>query len=258
VRAAGTTYGRVRLWGSVGFLAAALAVGRAVDPRAPAVLPAVTAALLGAAAVAAWTLPARPDGARLPVTREARALVTAPDFAMFLGVSLLAQVAHASYDLCFSLHLRDLGAGGTLVGVAWALGVVFEVGLMVGAERLLGRFPAPALVAFAVAGAALRWALLASVRSLPALLALQPLHALSFALSWVASLAYTRQRAPAHALATAQGLFSAATACGSVVGMLAWGTVYRRFGGGPVFGAAALVALVAAALSVVWARAETR
>ena len=253
VRAAGTTYGRVRLWGSVGFLLAVLAAGRALDPGAPGALPASIAALLLIAACAAWMLPARAGAARLPVVREARVLISAPAFATFLAVSLLSQVAHSSYDLCFSLHLRDLGATGGATGVAWALGVVCEVALMAFAEPLIARFGAPPLVAFALFGAAARWALLSSVRSLPALFALQPLHALSFALWWMASIAYIRGRAPAHALATAQGLFAAAVGAGAVTGMLAWGAIYRRAGGGAVFGGAAVIALVASVVAGLWA-----
>lgn len=253
-RASGTTYGKVRLWGSIGFLVAAIGVGRAVDARGSAALPAVIAALLAMTAAAAWTLPARPAAPRLPVVPEARALLAAPDFATFLVVSLLSQIAHAAYDLCFSLHLRDLGAGGDLVGVAWAAGVVFEIALMIVAESLLARFSAPALLVVALFGAAARWALIAMVGSIPLLLAFQPLHALSFALWWIASLAYVKARAPAHALATAQGLFSAAVAMGAVAGMLAWGAIYRRSGGSTVFGVAAGIALLGAIAAVLWAR----
>ena len=205
--AAGTTYGEVRQWGSWGFLAA---------------LP----------------LPPNPVAPRLPVAPEARALLAAPSFSLFLAVSFLAQIAHASYDLCFSLHLRDLGASDTLTGLAWAAGVLFEVALLRGADRIVSRAGAPRLLALALLGASIRWALLASVRSLPALLALQPLHAVSFALWWVASVAYIKDRAPAHALAAAQGLFSA--------------SVYRRAGGAAVFGLASAVALAAAILATFW------
>jgi PPP family 3-phenylpropionic acid transporter len=254
VRAAGTTYGRVRLFGSLGFLGAVLFVGRAIDPSAPAALPLTVAALLAATTAAAWTLPAKPDAPRLPVLPEARALLAAPDFATFLGISLLAQTANAGYDLCFSLHLADRGASGAVIGVAWALGVLFEISIMAAAEGLVARFSAPRLLVLSLLGAAARWALIASVPSLPVLLALQPLHALSFALWWLASVAYLRGRAPAHALATAQGLFSAFTATGSVAGMLAWGTLYRRSGGSAVFALTAALSLGAALVAMRWSR----
>lgn len=253
---AGTTYGEIRLWGSVGFLVAAFAVGRFVDPEAGVPLPAIIAALLLVSFLAALPLPARPVGARLPVAPEARALLAAPAFAVFLGVAVLGQLAHASYDLCFSLHLRDLGAED-MTGPAWAIGVFFEVALLRFAEPLVARFTAPRLLALALLGATLRWALLASVRSVPALLLLQPLHAMSFALWWVSSVAYVKERAPAHALAAAQGLFSAAAGVGSVVGMLTWGAVYRRGGGGAAFGLASGVALAAAVLAAIWASRST-
>lgn len=254
VAAAGTTYGKVRLWGSIGFLSAAFVTGRVIDPRAPAPLPLVIAGLLAIAFAASWTLPKSPAAPRLPVVVEARALASALDFRLFLIASLLAQIAHAAYDLCLSLHLRDRGASDAGGGAAWATGVLFEVALMAFADRLLTRFGAPRLLVIAIFGAAIRWAAIATVGSLPVLLALQPLHAISFALVWVSSLAIVRSRAPAHALATAQGMFSAASAIGSVVGMLTWGAMYRRAGGAFVFGVASLVALLAAITALVWSR----
>ncbi len=255
--AAGTTYGELRLWGSVGFLVAAYATGRLLDPGAGAPLPATIAALLLCAFLAALPLPARPEPSRLPAAPEARTLLVAPPFAIFLVVSCLGQVAHSGYDLCFSLHLRDLGAASE-TGLAWAIGTLCEVVLLRFAGPLLARYGAPRLVALALLGAAARWALLASVRSVPVLLALQPLHAVSFALWWVASVAYVKERAPAHALAAAQGLFSAAVGAGSVVGMLAWGAIYRRAGGASVFGVAAAIALCAAILAAIWSRPGLR
>ena len=71
---------------------------------------------------------------------------------------------------------------------------------------------------------------------------------------WLASLAYVQQSAPPGALATAQGLFSAAVAAGSVLGMPMWGALYRRAGGAITFELAALVSIAAASLAVVWAR----
>jgi PPP family 3-phenylpropionic acid transporter len=252
--AAGTSYGKLRLWGSVGFLAAAFLTGRVIDVTAPAALPAVIGAGFVLALLAAWALPAKPRADRVPVASEARALLAAPDFAGFLVAMVLAQLAHSAYDLCFSLHFGDLGASGGEIGAAWAAGVFFEVALMAFADPLLARFGAPPLVAVAILGAAGRWLLIAMIRSRPVLLVLQPLHAVSFSLWWIASLAYIKDRAPARALATAQGVFSAAVAAGSVTGMLAWGALYHRAGGAAVFTGAAAVALAGGLVAVAWAR----
>lgn len=255
---AGAGYARTRLWGSLGFLVAAVAVGRYLDPTAPSALPLAIAAPLLAALLAAWTLPAKSAAPPLPALGVASSLLARVDLRLFFGASFLASIAHSSYDLCFSLHLRDLGASDRLVGVSWALGVTSEVALMAGSGWIFRRFTPPWLLVAAFLGAGLRWALIASVGSIPALLALQPLHSLSFALMWLASLAYVKESAPPAALATAQGLFSAAVAAGSVVGMPLWGALYRRSGGAVTFGIAAVVSIAAAVLALVWARRAGR
>ncbi|WP_437722756.1 MFS transporter [Sorangium sp. So ce861] len=276
----GIAYGRLRLWGSISFALMAIASGALIDPARPAAFPvAITAALLVAFALS-WALPA---GAEAPLLRfgqrggargvegaesapaaggsvreRAGALLRSRDFRLFLAASFLAQSANSSYDLCYTLHLRDVGFPEPLVGVAWAVGVAGEIALMAFSGPLLQRLSPPVALAVAFAGASLRWALLSQVRFWPALLALQPLHAVSFAMMWVASLAYTRDRAPPQILATAQGLFSASAGAGSVIGMLTWGELYKRGGGALTFGVASITAAIAFVLAVTFARSTRR
>ncbi|WP_437526059.1 MFS transporter [Sorangium sp. So ce726] len=286
----GIAYGRLRLWGSISFALMAIASGALVNPARPAAFPATIAASLLIAFAISWALPARGEApfrrsglrdgaadtagtARSPATegegaagaarspvaggsvrQRARALLQSHDFRLFLAASFLAQSATSSYDLCYTLHLRDIGFPESLVGVAWAVGVAGEIALMAFSGPLLKRFAPPTVLAFAFAGASLRWALLSYVRFWPALLAIQPLHAISFGMMWVASLAYTRDRSPPEILATAQGLFSASAGAGSVVGMLVWGELYKRGGGTLTFGVASITALIAFVLAVTFAR----
>jgi PPP family 3-phenylpropionic acid transporter len=134
------------------------------------------------------------------------------------------------------------------------VGVVAEVALMRGFGWIFPRFRPPVLLAFALASAAIRWTLIASITSVSVLILLQPLHALSFALVWLASLAYVKTSAPPAALATAQGLFSAALAAGSVLGMPLWGALYHRYGGAFTFHVATVLSAAAASLALFWAR----
>ncbi len=131
-RAAGTDYGKLRLWGSVGFLAAVLVVGWAVDPRAGAALPATVAGLLLVAFFAASRLPGSPAVRRppgrarrpcpglraglrdLPRRRGAR-----PDRARRLRPLLLAAPARSRRD--GRRHGRPVGGGRRLRGRAHGL-----------------------------------------------------------------------------------------------------------------------------------------
>jgi MFS transporter, PPP family, 3-phenylpropionic acid transporter len=246
---AGTTYGRLRLWGSIGFLAAVLLAARSVDPRDAVVFPAVTTAVILAALLASLRLPLRADLPDRGDPHGARCLLLDGDFSLFLVSVFVAQFGHVAYDLCFSIHLFDLGVPRMTIGWMWAFGTGCEVLMMACAGPLFRTFAPLSLFAFGIGSASFRWALIAVVRSPAILLALQPLHALSFGLTWLSAVHYTSRRFPPHSLGTAQGLFSTATGAGSVAGMVVWGSVYQRAGGAAVFGAAACLSACASAFA---------
>jgi PPP family 3-phenylpropionic acid transporter len=249
----GYSYGRMRLFGSSGFLVAVAIAGRFVEPRHPVLLPAAVAILLLFALGSAWLLPAGRGEEPPRVPGGARDLLAAPDVRLFLVTAFLGQCATSAYDLCFSLRVLEVGGSGTLVGTAWAFGVVAEVVLMAFAPSLFARVRAPRLAVLGLAAAAVRWLVISRVTSPTLLFALQPLHGLQFAAPCLGFLAWTRGRAPAHLLATMQGLFAASAAAGSVLGMLTWGALQRRAGTGPVFLAASAVAGVAFLVALRWA-----
>ncbi len=281
---AGTTYGRLRLWGSLGFLAAAVAGGWAVDPRSVLGFPLVATACLAAAFLASLTLPRRPtlpwrrfrDGSSPPSQSLAKSdtaarsrkkspalqhILTHDDFSLFLVAIFLGQCGHAAYDMCFSLRLFDLGIPRSVIGISWGIGTGAEVLLMAWSSRLFHSFSALSILAFALACAAVRWVLLAVVRSSALLLFFQPLHAISFGLMWIAAVTYTSRQFPTAFLASAQGLFTTAMGAGSVIGMLIWSPIYLRSGGTFVFAGAACFAVCASALAVMLdrkARARTQ
>lgn len=249
----GTSYGRIRLWGSLGSLAASVGVGRLLDVEHLTALPAAIAAFLLVASLAVWGLPARSARPHLPGVRQTD-LLRSVDFPVFLGAAFFAQIALASYDVCFSLHLTDLGASDALIGAAWAVALFAEVALMTFASSIITYFTPARLVTLALFGVAIRCALLASLQSIPALIATQALHALSVGLWWLSALAYIKDRAPPQAIGTATGLYNGAAAAGGILGMLGWGGLFARAGGRVTFGAATIVALCAGGLALVWLR----
>lgn len=257
-RSAGTSYGSLRLWGSLGFLGAVVLSGRFVDPNELMALPLAISAALLAALVASLAIPVRAQLPKQGDRHSALKLLASPNFKLLLCAAFLGQVAHASYDLCFTLHLYDLGLSRNAVALAWATGTAFEVALMASAARAFRGYAPVPMLAFALGSAALRWTMLASVRSPAVILLLQPLHALSFGLMWLSAVGYAQQRAPAHSLGTAQGLLSTAFGAGSVAGMLLWGPAYQRGGGTLVFAAAACVAACASGCAATLAALDGR
>jgi PPP family 3-phenylpropionic acid transporter len=236
------SFGTVRLWGSIGFMVAAWLCGKLLDVGSSTQFPLAMTCALALAFAASLLLPGRVVKPPEPFWHDARRLLVAADFRWLLLAAVLWQLAHASYDLCVSLHFRDLGASSSYIGGAWALGTLAEVAIMALSERLVLRHGPLRLLVAGFAVAAARWLLLSQVRSLSGLLLLQPLHALSFALPWLAALAWVKQRARAGVLGTAQGLFNAAVGTGACIGFVTWGPMYQRYGGSFVFACAAVVA----------------
>jgi PPP family 3-phenylpropionic acid transporter len=235
----GVDYGRIRLFGSLGFLVVAVSSGHLLDPEALAL-----------------TLPRTVKRPPQPVLADLRVLLGSRDFALFLGAVALWAASQNAYDFYFSLHLTDLGADAGVISWAWGLATAAEVLLLIGASRWVVRFGTVPLLLVAYGATVVRWVLLATVPSLGVLLALQPLHAVTFGLAWVATLEHVKRRAPAHVLATAQASLLAATGVGGAVSMLAWGAISEVGKGPGVFLTAAGVAALAAGMlaGVGWRR----
>jgi PPP family 3-phenylpropionic acid transporter len=239
-------FARIRIFGSLGFSAFALAVGQLEGPTHPALMVglAVGAHALSALSTARLRSP--------PMEKQARVLAEAMQFilqprmlALFVG-SALYYVAHGAYDVYFGLHLTALGHSDGFVGLAWMVGVMCEVGLMLVAPRLLEGRTGEIYLFVAGLTATLRFALLSTVTGQAAILATQALHAVTFGLWYLALVRYVQVRAPARARATVQAVAQGATALGSMAGSLAGGRLMEAAGGGAVFQMAAGAAAAAA------------
>ena len=278
-------YGRLRLFGSLGFLCAVVLFPMLTSARLHHVLPCAVAAAYVATFLVSRTLPRTTTKLGFDLAGSLRMIgANAPFFAALL----LWQLGYAAYDSTFTRHLEALGVARELSGVVWGVGVVAEVALMAAAPVILQRVPARTLMLVALAASAARWAGTAFAATIVHVLLLQLLHAVSFGLLWtvanselhsVASAnaplttpkagsslsAFRRDRAlmaggvaassssteagvtpqSAVRLATAQGAMTTSVALGSALGMFTWPTVYAERGAAYVFGGGAAAAALA-------------
>lgn len=237
-------FGKLRLFGSLGFVLTAGVVGGAIDVGSPMELPLVISTLFGVVFLVALALPVRSNQAALPrVTIGAFGAVKRA--LPFFAAITLWQVGNSAYDTTYSLWVRALGWGDVQIGALWALGVVAEILLMAFASRLLARHSTDALLLAAFVVAAVRWALIGHVASLVGLALLQPLHAFSFALAWIAANARLPKLSEEMGLATAQGLLATSVALGGVLGAPLFAELFARHGGRVTFVCAAAATLAA-------------
>lgn len=251
-------YARIRLFGSIGFAAAAVAVGVALaargDRAGDRLVPVVVAALVVGYAAMAFTVPAPPaHGAPRPGIRDMVSLLRDRPFVVLVAASALHWAACAPYHLMFGVFVRGLGLSSRVTGVGMAVGVAAEVLALYAFPRLEGRVPARALFGVAFLGSALRWALLSRATTPGAVVSLQLLHGLTFGVFWGTAMKGLAATVPARLRATGQALFGAVVfGGGNALGYALSGLGYDRLGGvGPLFAWAAAIELVP--LVLVWA-----
>ncbi|HMM44580.1 MAG TPA: MFS transporter [Candidatus Macondimonas sp.] len=247
-------YGRVRLWGSVGFIVASGA-GSVWLARSTALiqhLPLAGLMMVTGMLICGWLqVPARPTVRSMPPA-DGRARLRRPGVAAFLVTVFLLNLSHGPYYAYLTLYLESLGYGSRQIGLLWALGVVAEIGLFWAAPMLFQRFSRRHLLLTALALTVVRWALIAALANRPAaLVAAQMLHLASFGLCHAVGMSYVYALFPGPLQGRGQALYSAlgfgaGGLTGGVLAGLLWSAGWR----GELYLMAALAAVLA--LIVAW------
>ncbi len=204
-------YGRVRLWGSVGFVVTAWGFGGLVPRVGLAPVPLLAGCCLALAGLVALAAPC--PGREAVTDRGAAPGERVPfpwrRFGPLLLAAALGQASHGAYYAFFTLQLEGRGVSPAVAGFLWALGVLAEVALMAVSPRLLRRLGAVTAFRLALAAGVARWLLYAVEPPLGAIVAGQLLHALTFGLLHLSSIQLVDRWSPAGRKATGQGLLSA-------------------------------------------------
>jgi PPP family 3-phenylpropionic acid transporter len=174
-------YGRVRLWGSIGFIAAVVVLGPVIDNAGPAWILPVLVALMTGIFVSSLLLPeAEMSG---PMERAGPFLktVTRPDVLAFLLACLLMAASHGPYYTFYSILLESHDFTKTAIGILWAYAVVCEIAIFLLMPRLLEIVSLRQVLLASFALAAARWLLIGLLpNNLAALIVAQTLHAATF------------------------------------------------------------------------------
>lgn len=234
-------YGPIRLWGSIGFIAAVLGGGVWLDLQPVETLPSVLLAFSLASLAAAVTLPAQ----RIPAAPRSSGLQLPPGAARLLGAGFCMALAHGALYAFLTLHLQREGYSGSLIGFLWTLGVLAEIAVFFYLPALFRRYTLSAILVASCACAVLRFLAIGwGAGLLWLLLVAQLLHAATFGSFHAAAVAAVHRIFPAHAQGRGQTLFSSLSyGAGGAVGALAAGWSWEASGPGLAFSLSALAAL---------------
>lgn len=249
-------YGRIRLWGSIGFIVAAWLAGTAFQRVAYGILPGILVTLVALTLLV--TLLIRPLAP--PVVTAVGpgfvALLRTRAAAVSLLIAALMAISFGAYYTFFSLYLERYGYSRQMIGLLWALGVVAEIVVFAAGQPLLRRFSIRSLFLLAAGGTGVRWLLVALLVQQPLVLALsQLLHCLGFAVLHYA-IVLTAQRLFAPGMESrGQTLFSSVGyGLGGTLGTLLAGMMWTVFSPRASYVSAAFIVVLAAVLAAVGLR----
>lgn len=242
-------YGRIRLWGSAGFMLTVFAAGAWFEGHGMQDFPAWTAVTLGGVLLCTWWLPdvrekhAHADAVKEPIGPVMRQ----PVVRWFFAALLFHVMAHFSIYGFLSLYLDSLGYSKAMIGTLWAVSVLVEIAWFFAQGRLIGALSMTRWLVVCGMATVARMALTGGLGDwLLALFVAQVLHALTFASHHTACIAMVSHHFPGRLRGRGQALFTViGYGCGGVAGVLAGGAVVSRFGFELMYGVATVLAVLA-------------
>ncbi len=247
-------YGKIRLWGSVGFILSVGLVGEALGRWGIPLLLPISLGLFTAIFLTSLTVADHPGTTRTSGSPPLRQLLLRPELIALLGTCLLVQASHGPYYTFFTIYCGDNGYPKDWIGWIWALGVVAEIGIFFVTNRLLERFSPRHLLLVSLALTGVRWLLTgAFVSQVPVLLAAQLLHAFSFGVFHAVNIHTIHRLFTGRYQSLGQALYaSVAFGAGSSVGSLGAGYSWHLLGSHATFMAAAALPALGLVIIAVW------
>jgi PPP family 3-phenylpropionic acid transporter len=239
-------YGRIRSWGSIGFIVAVVGLGYAFDYIAIVWL--LWAGLVCEIGILIFSrqIPRTEVLAHHTDTQPIKQIVMQPKVLALLTACFLMSVAHGPYYTFFSIFLVEHGYTKTAVGGLWALGVICEIGVFFLMPALVKRFGFTRILLISFSAAVLRFMLIGwAVDVVGLLLFAQVLHALTFGAYHAASVGLVHEYFKGRHQSKGQALFGSFTyGAGGVLGGLASGPIWQHWGANALYTFSSSMALL--------------
>lgn len=252
-------FGRVRLWGAVGWGVTAPLVGRLIDSVGLRVVFPVYGGFMALLLGASFLLPVPRGRIGADLRAGFRAIAGSRRWRSFLSAAFVASVGSAFVHHYLFIYLNSIGGSGTLRGVSLAIATASELVVFAVAGRLLRCFSAQTLIIASMALVGVRMVFYGIITNPLVALLPQLLHGVTFALLLVAGVATARELAPPGMGTTAQALFSGVTmGAGGIAGALLGGLLYRSMSVSSMYLVAGVVEVSCAAAFFVTTRIQNR
>lgn len=239
-------YGKIRKWGSVGFIVGVFVIGALLEIVPISMLPILLLIIASLAFIWSFTI-REPDGAPtsqkkleplLPVLRR-------PTVAAFFTIEFILLFSHAPFYSFYSNFLKSLNFSTTEIGFLWAIGVFAEIFMFSIASKIFQRFSWRSLVVVCLLVTSIRWMLIALFSHyFVGQLFAQCLHAFSFGLFHLIAMRVIFQNFSAGQQGRGQALYSTMWGLGVAFGSVLAGHFWKILSGELIFMCASVVVLL--------------
>ena len=214
------SYGKIRLWGSIGFILFTVLTGQIIDwygSESPIYVSMFV--LSGLFLTSLFIQPANVSDVSEKLQGAWKLALQRP-FIVFIASSLLLQMSFGAFYGFFALYLRDLGYDGTQTGLLVALGVLAEVGIFLIASKIIKYLGVRTTLFLSVFLTGIRWIVLGFFGDLVWIVIVSQLvHALSFGLTHATSVHFIHHFFPAQFQSRGQAVYiSLAFGVGGAIG----------------------------------------
>ncbi|MEQ1525222.1 MAG: MFS transporter [Gallionella sp.] len=245
-------YGRIRSWGSIGFIVAVVGLGYAFDYIAIAWL--LWAGLVCEIGILIFSrqIPKTEVLAHHTDSQPIKQIVLQPRVIALFGACFFMSVAHGPYYTFYSIYLVEHGYAKSAVGGLWALGVICEIGVFFLMPWLVRHVGLPRILLASFACAVLRFMLIGwYVDFIMLLLFAQVLHAATFGAYHAASVGLVHELFQGRHQSKGQALFGSLTyGAGGMLGGLASGPIWQYYGATALYSCSAGMALLGLLLTL--------
>ena len=239
-------YSRIRMWGSLGFIVAAVVLGFLIDFAGIKSLLWFLLMVQMTLFILSYTLPDPKVVAHEHDHYSIWQVIKQPNvIALLIGCALMVTAHGVLYNF-YSIYLSDHGYSKGMIGLLWAVGVICEIGIFILMPKIMARYTLKTILLVSLVLAVLRFGMIGlAVESVVVLILAQTLHAATFGSFHAASIEVITQFFNGRHQAKGQAIYnSVAYGIGGTIGGVSGGYALQYLGGQQTFMLAAIFPLL--------------
>jgi MFS transporter, PPP family, 3-phenylpropionic acid transporter len=249
---AGRSYGMLRVWGSIGYMAMVYVMGLIMDDNVSSFFLMAYAACLALTLLSVFWLPPLSERHARPLSSGMQMVLGNRPLILLMLVAYLSSSGASVIYVFLGIHMQQMGGSNSLVGAAFSISAASELPVIAFGGWLMARLGARRLIVVALLAYLGRFIAFGFITVPEWLIAAQLLHGLSFGAFLVASVTLAHRLAGREHTATAQALLSTMSfGFGSITGSLVGGALLDQVSTFTIFRGVAVLMLLTLVIFVV-------